>query len=171
MKYGYEKVLEVQRRCGVSFEEADKALKAEKGDVDKACVYAIRKKKPEKTNKLLNGEMGSLKNFITYRIKISKNGETKFDISMGIVLLISFPVLLFSLCLEEFGILGLLYFCIFAVTVFAGYSLEFIPAKKEEESKLEKVAQEQKTEEEVYEQNAEQEVEQEGNGFNSIEIE
>ena len=45
MEYGYEKVLEVQRRCGITFEEADRAMKAEKGNVDKACAYAMRKKK------------------------------------------------------------------------------------------------------------------------------
>ena len=171
MKYGYEKVLEVQRRCGVSFEEADKALKAEKGDLDRACVYAIRKKKPEKANRLLSGELGSLKNFITYRVKISKKGETKFDISMGIVLFISLMLFIFSWGVDEFGILGVLYFCIFAITVFAGYSLEFVPAAKKQEQRLQKVAHEEKTEEEVYAQNAEQEVEPEDNGFNSIEIE
>jgi hypothetical protein len=171
MKYGYEKVLEVQRRCGVSFEEADKALKSERGNVDRACAYAIRKKKPEKTKSVLKKEVGSLTNFITYRIKISKNGDTKFDMSMGIVLLISLPVFIFSWAVEEFGILGVLYFCIFAITVFAGYSLEFVPAGKKAEEKLEKVAKKEKSEEEVYENNADQEVAREADGFNSIEIE
>ncbi len=169
MEYGYQKVLEVQRRCEVSFEEADRALKAEKGDVDKACVYALRRKKVNKGwwDKMI----ASLKNFITYRIKIRKGEKVKFDIPMGLVLAIS----LFVLFITSFGYyrrsgLGAIYFCIFAVTVFTGYSLEFVPGKNEEEVKLESVAQKAKTEEEVYEQNAEHEVESEDNGFNSIEL-
>lgn len=168
MEYGYQKVLEVQRRCGVSFEAADKALKAEKGDVDKASAFAMRKKK---TNEVLNKNIGSFKNFISYRVIIRKNEEIKFDISMGIVLLISLLISIFSFEIDGFTVLFIAYLVIFAITIFSGYSLEFVPGKKKEEPKIVKLAQEEKTEEEVYEENAEQEVELEDNGYNSIEIE
>ena len=168
MEYGYQKVLEVQRRCGVSFEDADKALKTEKGDVDKACVLAMRKKgQSEKLNK----EIGRLKNFITYRMKISRDGEIKFDISLGIIMLVSILVVIFSFWRDGFAVLSLLYFIIFAITVFTGYSLEFVPDEKRQETKLETVQEKEKTEEQVFEENTENEVAPDDEGFNLIEIE
>jgi hypothetical protein len=166
MNYGYEKILEVQRRCGVSFEDADKALKAEKGDADKACALAMRKKQK---GSLAENKFGSLKNFLTYRIKISKNGESKFNISMGIVLLISAVILMYCVIVDEYGALAVIYLLVFGITIFAGYSLEFSPSEEEKE-KLERKPSE-KTEDEVYETNAEHEVEPESDGYNSIEIE
>ncbi len=165
MNYGYEKILEVQRRCGVSFEDADKALKVEKGDADKACALAMRKK--QKGN-FVESKFGSLRNFVTYRIKISKNGESKFNISMGIVLLISAIIFIYSMLTYEYGALTVIYLTVFAITIFSGYSLEFSPVEEEQEA-LEKKPSE-KTEDEVYEINAEHEVELERDGYNSIEI-
>lgn len=167
MEYGYQKVLEVQRRCEITFEEADKALKAEKGDVDKACAFAMRKK--QKDNTWTKKVWEALKNFLNYRMKISKNGTVKFEIPLGIVVGISLFIGLFSFYGRRS--LGLLYFCIFAVTVATGHSLEFVPAEKKAETYLEKVEKPEVTEEEVYENSADQEVEPEDDGYNLIEIE
>ena len=167
MEYGYQKVLEVQRRCEITFEEADKALKAEKGDVDKACAFAMRKKK--KDNSWTKIVWEALKNFITYRMRISKNGSVKFEIPLGIVLGISAFIGMFSYYTSR--MLGLLYFCIFVVTVATGHSLEFVPAEKKAETSIEKVETQEISEEEVYEKSADQEVEPEDDGYNLIEIE
>lgn len=172
MEHGYEKILEVQRRCGVSFEEADRAMKFGKGDVDKACAFAFRRKNKDLRNKgWFIKTINALSNFLTYRIKISKNSKVKFDIPMGIILVISLFVLIISSGrYYRYGGLGIIFFCVFAVTVLTGYSLEFAPAPKKEEVKLEKAIIEEKKENQVFEEYHEDEVDEAEDGYNTIEI-
>ncbi|MCK5128471.1 MAG: hypothetical protein KAQ68_01355 [Clostridiales bacterium] len=170
MEYGYEKVLMVQRRCGVSFEEADKALKQTKGDVDKACTYAIRKKNQD--NSWSKKVLSALNNFVTYRIKINKNGETRFNIPMGIIIVIIFLYLIVvstSYYYRNSG-MGFILFCVFAIVVLTGHTLEITPGEKKQEQKLEKVNSNIIVEEEVLEVFAEDEV-HEDDEYNTIEIE
>lgn len=169
MEYGYQKVMEVQRRCGINFEDADRALKAEKGDADKACVYAMRRKKNAEAR---NRQVGRFRNFITYRVIISKDGKSKVDVSTGVVLLISFLALIFSLGVDvdAFVVLAVFYLSIIVITIFTGNAIKLVPDSDSKDLKLETVEKSTKSEEEVYEENVEHEVEAVDDGFNSIEI-
>jgi hypothetical protein len=171
MDYGYEKILIVQRKCGVSFEDADKALKWAKGDEDKACRYAIRKKGRDRG--WLKKTLDALNNFLTYRIKISKDGDVKFNIPLGIIIIICFfAMIIFSggryYNRNGIGILGLI---VFAIIVLTGYSIEISQAEKKQEHKLEKIVSDEMPEDEVFEQFQEDEVEAQEDGYNTIEIE
>ncbi len=169
MEYGYEKVMEVQRRCGINFEDADKALKAEKGDVNKACVYAMRKKKKSET---MNRRIGKISNIFTYRVIINKEGKPKVDVSMGVICALTFLVWLIRVSAFHGanGVLAIFYLCVLVLTIITGNTLIIAPNPTNKDMKMEAVEKKDTSEEEVYEQSAEHEVESEDDGFNSIEI-
>ena len=45
MNYGYQDIKRVMAEASVSFEDADKALKKVRGNIDEAIIIALRKKK------------------------------------------------------------------------------------------------------------------------------
>lgn len=164
MDYGYEKILNVQRRCGVSFEVADKALKYSKGDIDKACIYALRKSSQQKG--WFGRMMSALANFITYRFIISKDDEVVINIPTGIVILFSFVIMFIT---NEFFVFAFLAFFLVGIIILAGYTLSITP-KVINEQKVEKINNQVLQEEDVFENYSEDEVEEE-DGYNTIEIE
>ena len=164
MKYGYEKILRVQRTCGVSFEEADKALKRAKGNEEQARLYALRSKK-KKDGVFIRATM-SLMNLITYRIKIKRNGKIYLDLALGIVLLIYF--LLFS-----FFYNGNIFFVtavILLIIVLSGSSMHIQPRQQKDES-VELINTNPMDEDTVLETYSEEEVNEEEDGLHTIEIE
>ncbi len=169
MEYGYQKVMEVQRRCGINFEDADKALKAEKGDTDKACVYAMRRKKKSEA---MNKRITQISNIFLYRVIIEKDSKIKVDVSTGVIFVLTFFVWLFQgmIFLGVDGIISVFYLGAIALAIITGHTIIIAPKQNASDKKIEAVEKETETEEEIYAQNAEHDVESEGDGFNSIEI-
>lgn len=164
MDYGYEKILNVQRRCGVSFEIADKALRYSKGDIDKACIYALRKSSQQKSK--FSKFMSALANFITYRFIISKDDDAVINIPTGIVILFSFVIMIIT---NGFSGFAFLCFFLLGIIIMTGFTMSITP-KVELEQKVQKINNQVMQEEEVFEQYSEDEVEDE-DGYNTIEIE
>ncbi len=164
MNYGYEKILRVQKACGVSFEEADKALKRTKGNEEQARLYALRNKK-KKDGAIVRTTM-SLMNLINYRVKVVRNKKVYIDLALGIVLLIYFLLLLFFYDGNIFFVTVV----VFLIIVLSGSSLHLQPKQNKDEA-VELIRTSPMDEDTVLEAYSDEEVTEDKDGLHTIEIE
>lgn len=163
MKYGYQDIKRVMAEASVSFEDADKALKKVRGNVDEAVIIALRKKKDG--GSILERSIDAFVRLFYYRLRIEKGDKKFIDIALWIVAVI---FIIGAAIPYSNNVIFFISSVAVIIILFSGSKLTLEP-RRQKETKTELIDVEPMKEDEVLENYPEEEVAEE-DGYNSIEV-
>lgn len=163
MKYGYQDIKRVMAEASVSFEDADKALKNVRGNVDEAVITALRKKKG--SDGILERWVEAFARLFFYRVRVEKGDKKFLDIALWIVVTI---IIIGAIISSAYDVVFLICLVPIIIILFSGSKLTLEP-RRQKETKTELIDVEPMKEDEVLENYPDEEVTEE-DGYNSIEV-
>jgi hypothetical protein len=163
MNYGYQDIKRVMAEASVSFQDADKALKKVRGNIDEAVIIALRKKKGR--GGILEGAIDAFVRLFYYRLRVEKGDRKFIDVALWIVVVIFVIGTMFS---YSYYVISSICAVAVIIILLSGSKLTLEP-RPQKETEAEVMEVEPMKEDEVLQNYPDEEVAEE-DGYNSIEV-
>ena len=163
MDYGYQDIKRVMAEASVSFEDADKALKKVRGNIDEAIIIALRKKKGR--GGILEGGIDAFVRLFYYRLRVEKGDKKFLDVALWVVVAV---FIIGTMISYSYYVISSICAVAVMIILFSGSKLTLEP-KRQKETETELVDVAPMEEDEVLQNYPDEEVAEE-DGYNSIEV-
>jgi len=163
MSYGYQDIKRVMAEASVSFEDADKALKKVRGNINEAVIIALRKKKG--SYGIIESAVDAFVRLFYYRLRVEKGDKKFIDMALWVVVII---FIIGTMISYSYHVISSICAVAVIIILFSGSKLTLEP-RRQREPEAELVDVEPMEEDEVLQNFPDEEVAEE-DGYNSIEV-